>query len=291
MFSTALFRHAQKSSLGWAAAFAAVLASIVYFQGRVDALKRAPILEQIDTDTPIVARLMIAGGDPFLASNVATFRAIVANLGTFDAVSVRLLAKLQDDASRLNPAQADNYFVAQGTLPWVGDHFAIANTILARASASRRRDFTPDFFLGVNAWYFEQDFARAGGHFRRAGDKASPPDRDYLLELSANYYDKSDNIAVARAALLELKSALSDPRQKLVIDARLLRLDGLEKLRTAATAFVRKMGRRARTLDEFVAAGIIDAIPYDPIRLGYTIDESGVPRLRVQQAPTYQRKK
>jgi hypothetical protein len=275
------WRHPILATVGIAVA---ALALVAFFQSRVMQLKRPPILERIDTETPLVARLVLAGGDPYLAANAATFRALIANLGVLDEFSIGLLAKLQDDASRLNPAQADNYYVAQGTLPWIGDHVGTTDRILDRAARTRRTDFMPDYFLGINAWYFRQDFSTAGRHFKEAGDKVGPPLREQMWSIAANYYDKSDNIAVGRAALKHLREAVTDPQQKVVIDARLLRLDGLEKLRDAATAFERATGRKPDALQALVDAGLIDRIPTDPIGLGYTLDAGGTPRLVIRQS-------
>lgn len=267
-----------------AAVALAAVAAIAAFQMQVLRLPRSSVLEQIDSDTPIVARLVLAGGDPYLAANAAVFRALIANLRKLDEVSINLLAKVQDDASRLNPAHADNYYVAQGTLPWIGNHLEITNKILERASDSRNTDFMPDFFIGVNAWYFRQDFAQAGFRFKRAGDKVGPPMREQLWSISANYYDKSDNIEVGRRALLHLREIMTDPQQKLVIDARLQRLAGLEKLRNAAAEFKRTSGKPLDSLEQLVAARLIDEIPKDPLNLGYTVDAGGTPRLVVRQS-------
>lgn len=264
-------------------AVAVSLLLIAHFQGAVSRLKRPPILEQIDTETPVAVRLVLAAGDPFLASNAATFRALVANLGGLDGFSIGLLTKVQDDASRLNPAHADNYYVAQGTLPWIGNHVEVTNRILSRAARTRRTDFMPDYFLGINAWYFAQDFSRAGGHFKDAADKAPPTERQGLLVIAANYYDKSDNIEVGRAALKHLLEVVTDANQKLVIQARLMRLDGLEKLRDAASRYALRFGAKPTSLQQLVDAQLIDRIPTDPIGLGYRLDTGGVPRLVIRQ--------
>lgn len=269
---------------------AIAVASIGWLQNAVSRLPRPPILERIDTDTPVIARLAMAAGDPYLAANGAAFRGLIANLGKLDAVSLELLAKVHEDASRLNPAHADNYYVAQGTLPWAtrdGRFADLNDRILRRASESRASDFMPDFFLGINAWYFRLDYDSAGRHFQRAGDKSPPPAREQMYGLAAGYFDKVDNVESARRILRHLREGMTNPQERRLIDLRLARLDGLETLQRAAARFRDTTGHPPATLDELVSAGLLRTLPADPLAIGYTLDEKGIPRLglRTKEIP------
>jgi hypothetical protein len=281
---------ARPAGVNLAFALVAAVGAIAYFQSALIGTPRTKVLERIDTEIPVLARVALAAGDRFLAANAASFRAAVANLGALDPISLDLLARVHDDASRLNPAHADNYYLAQGTLPWstADERFvSVTNRILERASRARSADYMPDFFLGINAWYFGQQYDVAGRHFQRAGDKVGPPMREQLYGVAASYFDKGDNVNSARQILLHLQSRIVNPQERKLIDLRLARLDGLEKLQSAAARYRQRTGYPPKQLEDLIAGGEIARLPDDPLRMGYQLDGSGTPRLvvRIPQKP------
>ncbi len=67
---------------------------------------------EIDAVLPRLIQVVMAGGDRFLAGNLASIRALVADANRMTPDQIELLAKVHEDAAWMNPANEDNYYVA-----------------------------------------------------------------------------------------------------------------------------------------------------------------------------------
>jgi hypothetical protein len=247
----------------------------------VKALPRPKAAEQINVAISPEVQIALSAGDMYLASNLAVFRATIVSVQDLDPADYRILAKVQDDASRLNPAQGDNYYIAQGVLPWVGEHPA-AITILERATQARRTDFLPPYFLGFDYMYFEGKFDESGRSYLEAANRVEGKNRDALLSHAAKFTEKGTDPASAIEFINGLIKSTRNQGLQHFLRGRILRLEGLIELREAAEKYAQQYHRPPVHLDDLVESGILKALPTDPLGAGYRLDEKGVPQIVFQ---------
>jgi hypothetical protein len=75
--------------------------------------------------------------------------------------------------------------------------------------------------------------------------------------------------------LIQQRDAASDPKLRDMLDKRVVRLQGLVTLREAQRRFEAKNGALVR-LEQLVEAGLLPALPDDPLRLGYELREGQI---------------
>lgn len=263
------------------ALLALVLAIAAYLAGvqHVRDLPRPKAAEStLSVAVPPLLQVALAGGDRYLAANMGVFRAVVAGTESLDPAGYAVLARVQQDVARLNPAHEDNYYIAQSILPWAGQVEA-AQDILRRATVARPRDFLPPFFLGFNTFYFQHEPIAAARAMRAAADRVSGEQRLALLNISAKYYEKSDDPAFAIGMIRGLAENSRSPALRQYLQLRIQRLEGLQALRAAAAEYRRRTDHPLRRLDDLVQARILDALPQDPLGQGYMLDPAGEPAL------------
>lgn len=264
--------------------FFLVLALVVVIAGHmlstshVKTLPRPKTAEQINVAISPVVQIALAGGDQFLASNLAAFRATIVSVQDLDSADYLILAKVQDDASRLNPAQGDNYYIAQGVLPWIGEHPA-AIAILERATQARRTDFLPPYFLGFDYMYFEGKFDVSGQYYLEAANRVGGKNRDALLNHAAKFMEKGNDPAGAIQFIQGLIKSTRNPGLQHFLGGRILRLEGLIELRNAVEKYRQQYHQPPNKLSDLVESGILKSLPNDPLGVGYQLDDQGVPQI------------
>ena len=262
-------------------AVATVLAAYFYSTKHVKALPRPKMVEQINVAISPTVQIPLAGGDPFLAANLAVFRATMVSVQDLNPADYPILAKVQDDASRLNPSQEDNYYIAQGILPWVGEYQTAMN-ILKRATTARNNDFLPPYMLGFDYMYFEGKFEESGRYYRIAADRVGEKNRDALLNNAAKFMEKGEDPANAIQFIEGLIKSTRNRGLQQFLQARIVRLERLIVLREAADRYKKKFNRPPSDLNELIKSGILKDLPADPLGVGYRIDEHGVPQIIFQ---------
>lgn len=268
-------------SLTAAIALASVVAAYLYNTSLVKALPMPKAIEQINVAISPAVQIALAGGDHYLAANLAVFRATMVSVQNLNPADYPILAKVQDDASLLNPAQEDNYYIAQGVLPWIGEH-RIAINILKQASLARPRDFMPPYFLGFDYMYFESKFEDAGHYYRMAADRVGGKNRDVLLDHAAKFMEKGENPETAIQFIEGLIKSTRNQGLQQFLRARIIRLERLITLREAAAKYREQFQRPPHDLNNLVDSGILQALPGDPLGAGYRLDEHGVPQIVFQ---------
>lgn len=263
------------------AAVVAVLAVYVSSALHVKALPRPKAVENINVAISPTVQIPLAGGDPFLAANLAVFRATMVAVQELNPADYPILAKVQDDASRLNPSQEDNYYIAQGILPWIGEH-QTAISILERATSARERDFLPPYFLGFDHMYFEGKFEVAGQYYRIAADRVGGKSRDALLNTAAKFMEKGEDPTNAIQFIQGLIKSTRNKGLQHFLQARIVRLERLVILREATERYRERFNKPPSDLTELVKSGILKDLPTDPLGVGYRIDEHGVPQIIFQ---------
>lgn len=270
--------HFPGKSLFVVLVLAAAVAAYISSTSHVKTLPRQKAAEKINVAISPAVQIALSGGDPFLAANLAAFRATMVTVQDLDPADYPILSKVQDDASRLNPAQGDNYYVAQGVLPWIGEHRA-AIAILERAARARPGDFLPPYFLGFDYMYFEGKFEESGRYYREAANRVGGKNRDALLNHAAKFMEKSNDPATAIQFINGLIKSTRNQGLQQFLRVRIQRLEGLIVLREAAMKYQQQYQRPPSQLSELVESGILPALPADPLGVGYSLDEHGVPQI------------
>ena len=239
--------------------------------------KRVNASAEIQVALPLFVQVVMAGGDRFLAANLGAIRALITETAKMQPDEYKILAKVQVDASWLNPAHEDNYYIASAILPW-NDQVDAAQTVLRRASLARPFDYQPAFYYAFNLIQFKGDVTGASQWLRTAAAKL-PDDNERLVmeNFAARWLDKADDLGLAIAVVESMakQAKRKDFRNYLLL--RVQRLREMLALRQAAETYRQKTGQPAQTFDQLVAAGLIAQLPVDPFGIGYSIDSNGIP--------------
>ncbi|MBK7423065.1 MAG: hypothetical protein IPJ48_08205 [Propionivibrio sp.] len=239
--------------------------------------KRINASPEIQVALPLFVQVFMAGGDRFLAANLGAIRALITETAKMHPDEYKILGKVQVDASWLNPAHEDNYYIASATLPWNGQVDA-AQTVLRRASLARPFDYQPAFYYAFNLLQFKGDAAGASEWLRTAAAKLPDDDERLTMEnFAARWLDKAEDLGLAIAVV---ESMAKQAKRK---DFR----NYLQQARNACASCLRcgrrlalsskKNGRPVQSLEQLVDAGLISGIPVDPFGVGYALDPAGIP--------------
>jgi len=267
---------------------AVLLLSVLLFgssQQRLAALPHESANPELLIALPRFAQVLLAGGDRYLAANLAGFRVLVAETQHMKASDYAVQAKLQRDIAWFNPLHEDNYYIAAALLPWNGELDA-AQYVLRKASAARTFDWYPLFHYGFLFYHFHRDPATGAKHLLEAVPRVNNVQDQWALQnLVAIWIEKGYQTGDA-AAMVEAMAADSPAgnfRNYLQVRAR--RLRDLEQLQNAAGAYRERFGRRPERVDDLVTAGLLREIPKDQLGYGFGLDASGVPVLNANRPP------
>lgn len=226
---------------------------------------------------PRFAQVLLAGGDRHLAANLSGFRVLVAATEKMGAGDYAVQGRLQRDIAWLNPAHEDNYYIAAATLPWNGEPEA-ARQVLRRAADARRDDWQPLFYLGFHHYHFLKDPAEGARLLLEAAPRArEEEDRWALQNVAAKWLEKGYSTATAAAMVEAMASSAPAGNFRRYLQLRAKRLQHLARLRDLAESYKARRGRPLTRIGDLVGAGLIDAIPDDPLGEGFSVDRDGVP--------------
>jgi len=243
---------------------------------------RKQAASEIEVALPLFVQVFMAGGDRFLAANLGNVRALIADTARMQPDQYKVLAKVQVDASWLNPAHEDNYYIAAAILPWNGQVDA-AQTALRRASIARPFDYQPSFLYAFNLLQFKGDPSSASAWLRNAAAKLPDEDERLLMEnFAARWLDRTDDLELAATVVDSMAKQARRKDFRTYLQQRAQRLRDLLVLRKAAAAFAARTGRAPEALEQLVSSGVIPAVPIDPFGFGYTLDAEGLPVFNVQ---------
>lgn len=246
-------------------------------QGGLQDVKRARARGEIEVALPIFVQVAMAGGDRYLAANWAVIRALVTETVRMAPEEYPILAQVQKDASWLNPAHEDNYYLATAILPWEGQ-LDPTQVILRRATRARFFDYQPPFYYAFNLVHFKGDAFAASEWLRRAATKLTDPEEQLIMEnFAARWLDRSHDLDTA-ASIVEAMAAQA--RRKDFADylrQRSQRLRDLAALRRAAAVYAERNGKPAGSLQDLLKSGLIEKLPVDPFGVGFAIDPGGLP--------------
>lgn len=266
--------------VGFWAALLGVLVVYVWAQRNIQPRQAPSIAPELLVSLPRAAQVLMAAGDRNLAANLAGFRVLVADTQRMTARDYAVQARLQEDIAWLNPAHEDNYYIAAALLPWNGQ-LDIAQFVLRQASDKRVFDYQPVFYYAFNYYHFLRDPATAA---RLLLDASSRPtdqvDQWALQNLAARWLERGYQTGTA-AGLVDAMAKNAPPGAfKKYLGLRAQRLRDLAHLQELARQFRDRSGRDLRDLQELVGAGLIAAIPKDPVGYGFAVSAAGEPVLK-----------
>ena len=217
--------------------------------------------------------LTLFGGDRFLAANLETMR-LAATGVDWGRADTSYLIRAQQEVAELNPCHEDNYYLANGLLTWGGADRE-GTEVLRRAMQCRFWDELPAFFYGFNQAFFNKDIPEASRALELAAQRATHNAagfRKLAVMLQAESF-ADEKLAVNY--LIQQRDAASDPKLHGMLDKRVIRLQGLVDLREAQRHFEAANGA-LQNLDQLVEAGLLAALPEDPLRLGYELKDGRI---------------
>jgi tetratricopeptide (TPR) repeat protein len=230
---------------------------------------------------PIVAQVVLAGGDRYLAANLATFRALVASTEAMNADDFALQAKIQADAAWLNPAQEDNYYIAAAVLPWYGQLEA-SQYVLRRASDARPFDWQPPFYYAFNVFYFLKDPAEGARWLRKAAEHTDVEDHVLAFQqIAAVWAAKGPDLEAAIKFHRDLIKATKHREFAAFLEKRVMRLENFLQIEKAVASYRQNSGSVPADVEELVRSGTLSAIPVDPFGLRYVLDADGRAKAQV----------
>ncbi|MNF65719.1 hypothetical protein D3C84_474920 [compost metagenome] len=231
-----------------------------------------PVIEgRVVIAAPVL--LVLFGGDRFLAASLETMR-LAATGVDWGQADTGYLIRAQQVVAELNPCHEDNYYLANGLLTWGGADRE-GTEVLRRAMQCRFWDELPAFFYGFNQWFFNKDIAEASRALELAAQRATGNAagfRKLAVMLQAETFADEK---LALDYLTQQRDAASDPKLHGMLDKRVVRLQGLVALREAQRRFEAENGALVR-LEQLVEAGLLPALPDDPLRLGYELREGRI---------------
>jgi hypothetical protein len=254
------------------------LMSAAVFVGAAERLKTAPrqtAAQEIQVALPLFVQVFMAAGDRFLAANLATIRALIVATDKMRPEDYRILAKVQEDASWLNPAHEDNYYAATAILPWNGELDA-AQTILARATKARYFDYQPAFYYAFHLLHFKGDAVGASEWMRAAAEKLPNEDERLTMQnIAARWMDRAQDIDLAIRIVEGMAQQAKRKDFRAYLEQRVVRLRALKALRQAALLYQQRFGRSLVKLTDLVDSGLVGSIPADPFGFGFDVDKRG----------------
>ena len=226
---------------------------------------------------PRFAQVLLAGGDKHLAANLSGFRVLVAATARMRDEDYAVQARLQEDIAWLNPAHEDNYYVAAAFLPWNG-HLDSAQYVLRRAEASRRNDWQPDFYLGFHYYHFLKDPVE-GARWLLAGVPRAKEQSDQwaLQSLATSWLEQGYSPSKAAGMVGAMAASAPSGAFRSYLQMRAERLEALGRLQQLAEIYSKRQGHRLGKIEDLMVAGLIVAIPVDPLGEGFSVDAEGIP--------------
>ena len=104
--------------------------------------------------------------------------------------------------------------------------------------------------------------------------------------LFRSWHEHTNEAAQAIDMIERLKTITRDANVRRLMDARIARLHGLQLLQNAAQVYRQKHAAPLTSLEQLVEAGLLPAVPDDPLGLGYELDAAGIPQLATQKGAT-----
>lgn len=173
----------------------------------------------------------------------------------------------------LDPRAEHVYEFCATLLAWVAKEPERSNAILQRAIKHHPQEWRYRYLHGFNHWYFLEDREKASAELVAASKLPGAP--PFLASLGSRLLAETASPESAIAFLLELLKRTEDPTARAALEDRLKRAvlsRDLKNLQKAADLYRAHTGSGAGSLDDLVAAGILQGIPREPFGGRYLLD-------------------
>lgn len=252
--------------------------ALAAFVGSVSLLRDSPRiapLVEMQVALPRFVQVTMAGGDRYLAANIADFRALLSTTAKMGPEDFRVQAIVQRDAAWLNPAHEDNYYIAAAILPDHGEVDA-AIDVLRQAHYARPFDYLPGFHLAFDLMYYKRDPIAGAEWLRRAATHAEDEgDRLRLEQMAAFWVEKKGDRLLA-SRLVDAMAETARPRAfQHYLKKRAERLRDLAVLEQKAEEYHAQYGVPPTSVRALVDARMLPAVPVDPLGVGFAINRRG----------------
>jgi hypothetical protein len=222
-------------------------------------------LDRVVLSAPVLTALY--GGDRFLAADLETVRLSATGTegGQPDA---NYLVRAHEVVSELNPCHEDNYYLANALLTW-GGAVDEGDKVLQRAIDCRSWDELPPFFYGFNQYFFNHNIKEAQRALGVAADRATGNAASFRKFAIMIGIEQIEDEKLALKMLEQERDKARGAKLIAMLDKRVKRLEGLVILRDAQRAYEKKTGKPLKRPQDLVTEGILDALPQDPMKIGY----------------------
>jgi len=169
----------------------------------------------------------------------------------------------------------DPYLFAQMMLPWQAGMVQEANSLLQKAANNRPNDFRPYYFLGFNAFYFEQNARKAALYFEKASVLPGAP--FYFKGLAARFSVYDNNVSAGIAFLQKLlqQNSNNDRQVQQYLSTRLQALQAIQKLEKALADYTKSTGHPPKRIEDVIGYGDLEVMPEDPYGGKWIILDNG----------------
>lgn len=259
-----------------------ILALLVYATAvsRLARVRVPSVAPELVITLPRLAQVVFAAGDRYLAADLAGFRVLIASTDRMRRDDFAVQARLQDDIAWLNPAHEDNYYIAAALLPWSGE-LDVAQRVLRRAGDARPFDWQPLFYYAFDRYHFLKDPRGAAAVLLEAAPRATEQNDQWTLQqLAAKWAERGYDAASAANVVEGMVKASPPGAFRAYLGKRADRLRSLARLKAAAQEYALRKGGPPAQLEDLVAAGLIPAIPVDPLNQGFALSAQGEPEFR-----------
>lgn len=232
---------------------------------------------EMEIALPKFAQLILAVGDPYLAANFGSIRALVSDTQRMDRESFHILAQVQKDVAWLNPAHEDNYYTAAAILPWNGEVGA-AQDVLRRAVNARPFDAWPAFYYAFNLYYFKHDAVSAAQWLRASAARTNDESENLALnDIAARWIRNSADRKTAIAMLTAMAKAARSGGFAAYLRKHVVRLQNQQMIEDAVRIYKERKGMAPNSLDDLLREALLErAQLQDPFGATYRIDDKGM---------------
>lgn len=265
--------------LGAFGVLALAIAAFAFANVQLQRIPAKRVSLEMQVALPWFLQVVMAGGDRYLAAELAAVRALVSSVEELDPDRVKVLAQVQSDVAFLNPAHEDNYYTATAILPWEGEVDAAQN-ILLKAMQARPFDELPAYYYAFNVYHFHKNPDEGARWLLKAADRARSVDNRIALQnMAARWFEAGNDPAVAIGIIEAMANSVKHSAFRDYLLERVARLRALEAVTQATRRFIADLGRKPATLSELVTHRYIEAIPEDPFGFGFELGADGEPVL------------
>jgi hypothetical protein len=200
----------------------------------------------------------------------------------------RWLAEMCDLVTDLDPRAEHVYRFAGFILPWEANQADAGIRLLEKGARQFPDSWSLQYFLGFQAYFFKNDYAKALAHLRRAiqlpGVHPSVP--QLIAVLAAEQYGPDTTLEF----LIELERNVDSPELRAIVREKIQEAQlasALQRIDAALEVYHDRHGYVPLGTEALVDAGVLAAVPADPFGGHFVIDPlSGTARSSSGREPS-----